>query len=131
MIKSKYGIGIIAVMLFLGLGYGAYTFYLGNPAPQDATIILKEDGREILRLDDYRSMADGIYPFRFLEGDGAIEIREGKVRMMEMDRRVCPKGICSDTGYTDSFYKPIVCLPNKLILTVEVPEGTERDILGG
>lgn len=131
MLKSKYGIRLISVMLFLVLGYGIYTFYFESPAPEGAAIILKEDGREILRMDDYRSMADGIYPFDFLKGKGAIEIREGKVRMLEMDRLFCPEGICSETGYTDSIYKPIVCLPNKLILTVESSEGSAPDVMGG
>lgn len=131
MIKSKYRIGLLFGMLFLVLGYGVYAFSQGNPAPDGASIILKEDGREILRMDDYRNRADGIYPFKFLKGEGAIEIREGKVRMLEMDRLVCPEGICSETGYTDSIYKPIVCLPNRLILTVESSEDSDPDLLGG
>lgn len=131
MIKSRYGKGIVFLLIFLMLGYGIYAFYQGSRASEGANIILEEDGEEILRIEDYRSKVEGIYPFQFQKGEGAIEIRDGKVRMLEMDRLICPEGICSDTGYTDSAFKSIVCLPNRLILTVGQPDAKAPDIMGG
>lgn len=131
MIKSRYGKGIFIILLFLVLGYGIRALYQGSRASEGSAIILEEDGKEILRIEDYRNKVEGIYPFQFKKGEGFLEIREGKVRMLEMDRLICPEGICSDTGYTDSVFKPIVCLPNRLILTVGQQDGKAPDIIGG
>lgn len=131
MIKSRYGKAIFLMLLFLVLGLLTRAFYQGGRGSGSADILLEEDGKQILRIADYRNVEEGIYPFQFQKGEGALEIREGKVRMLEMDRVVCPEGICSDTGYTDSVFQPIVCLPNRLILTVVEQGKMSPDIIGG
>lgn len=39
--------------------------------------------------------------------------------MVEMNKEICPESICSETGWIDSFYQSIVCLPNGIIVTIE------------
>lgn len=60
-----------------------------------------------------------IYEFTFSKGIGYVEVKNGKVRMLEMDKKICPNGICSDIGWIDKAYQSIVCLPNDIIVTIE------------
>ncbi len=59
------------------------------------------------------------YDFAFKENIGSIEVKNGAVRMKEMDRKICPRGICSDTGWIEKSHEMIVCLPNKIVVKFE------------
>lgn len=52
------------------------------------------------------------------EQKAELEIGEGKVRMLPMSRDVCPRGICSETGWISRGHQSIVCLPNKIVITM-------------
>jgi hypothetical protein len=45
-----------------------------------------------------------------------IEISGGKVRMLPLDEELCPRGICSHTGWISRNYQSIVCVPNSIII---------------
>ncbi len=50
------------------------------------------------------------------EHTATIEISGGKVRMLPLDEELCPRGICSHTGWISSNYQSIVCVPNRIII---------------
>jgi len=52
------------------------------------------------------------------EQKAELEISEGKVRMLPMSRDVCPRGICSEKGWISRGHQSIVCLPNKIVITM-------------
>ena len=60
-----------------------------------------------------------IYDFTFSKNIGYVEVKNGKVRMLKMDKAICPNSICSDTGWIDKAYQTIVCLPNNIVVTIE------------
>ncbi|WP_242862126.1 NusG domain II-containing protein [Clostridium intestinale] len=62
----------------------------------------------------------------FNNNTGYIEVKDGKVRMLEMSKEICPNSICSDTGWIDKIYQSIVCLPNNIIVTIE---GVEEETI--
>lgn len=68
------------------------------------------------------------YEFGFSEYKGYIEMKNGKVRMKEMSRQICPEAICSQTGWITSTYQSIVCLPNKIVVTIEGSKNVDVDI---
>jgi hypothetical protein len=57
--------------------------------------------------------------FKFEEHDGVLVFDKGRVRMERMDLKICPKQICSKTGWIEYDYQSIVCLPNKIMITIE------------
>lgn len=69
------------------------------------------------------------HSFSFEKGRGVIEIENGAVRMQEMDREICPKGICSETGWINKTYQSIVCLPNSIVVSIEENKDSEIDII--
>lgn len=64
--------------------------------------------------------------FKFGENIGYLDIKDGAVKMEEMDLKVCPEKICSDTGWISESYQTIVCLPNRIAVNIE-SSGTKSD----
>lgn len=48
--------------------------------------------------------------------DMTIEIKAGRVRVAESD---CAKGVCKHTGWVSRPGRPIVCVPNKVLIEVK------------
>lgn len=46
----------------------------------------------------------------------AIEIDDGKIRMLPLSEDLCPRAICSHTGWIEYSYESIVCLPNQIVV---------------
>lgn len=56
-------------------------------------------------------------PYLIQAGAGNVaEVGHGRIRMLEAD---CPDGLCVSTGWSSSPAKPIVCLPNKVMILIE------------
>ncbi len=45
-----------------------------------------------------------------------IEIEDGRVRMLPLDEELCPRAVCSHTGWIEYTYESIVCLPNQIVV---------------
>jgi len=75
------------------------------------------------------------YKFGFGEDErheAAVEVKDGRVRMLPMGDELCPKGICSHTGWIAHSYESIVCLPNRIMVVfAEAPEGTGNNDIDG
>lgn len=82
----------------------------------DDIVIVQQDETVVLQLTQEEMEKDGIYDFEFDGGIGYIEVKEKNVRMLPMDKNICPEGICSKTGWIDSNPKTIVCMPNRLVV---------------
>ncbi len=58
------------------------------------------------------------FPIEFPAGTATVEIAGGRVRVLPMPKETCPLGICSSIGWVEQAGDAIVCLPNRLVLTV-------------
>ncbi|MBT9168702.1 MAG: hypothetical protein DDT19_02050 [Syntrophomonadaceae bacterium] len=58
------------------------------------------------------------FPIEFPAGTATVEIAGGRVRVLRMPKETCPLGICSSIGWVEQAGDAIVCLPNRLVLTV-------------
>jgi len=73
---------------------------------------MSEDVEIVLTKDKYPSLL----------GEMIIEIKDGRVRVKKEES---PLHYCSMQGWVDSVAKPIVCLPNSVVVTVmgqEIPD---------
>lgn len=82
-------------------------------------IVIKVDNKIVKEISVDENTKPKTYDFRFGENTGYIEVKDGAVRMLEMDKSICPEGICSDTGWISKSYEAIVCLPNRIIVNIE------------
>jgi len=71
-----------------------------------------------------------IFPFgESGQYQAVIEAEEGKVRLLEMDAYLCPRGICAHTGWIAYPYESIVCLPNRIMIIFR-EAATEQELDG-
>lgn len=82
----------------------------GSPVGRDSrtAVIRRGDVRYELSLDK-----DGL--FRFDGIDAEFEVKNGKIRLTKAS---CPDKICEKTGYIGSSGQSIICVPNKITVTV-------------
>jgi hypothetical protein len=45
-----------------------------------------------------------------------IEIDDGRIRMLPLSEELCPRAVCSHTGWIEYSYESIVCLPNQIVV---------------
>ena len=60
------------------------------------------------------------YSFPFGEAGehtAVLEVEGGRLRMLPLDKEICPEGICSHTGWISRSHESIVCLPNRILVT--------------
>lgn len=72
---------------------------------------------------------EDIYSFEFGENIGYIEVKDGAVRMLEMDRYICPDAICSKTGWVKEEYELIVCMPNGIVVNIKSNESKKENTI--
>ncbi len=60
------------------------------------------------------------------EGYNLIKIENGKISVTESD---CPDKTCVKTGFTDSSFKPVICMPHRLEIVIK--DVTEEDGVTG
>ena len=85
-----------------------------NIVEKKAIISISGNTVKSLKLDK-----NGIIEFEFNGKRGYVEISDKKIRMLEMDKATCPEGICSDQGWIENSTENIVCLPNRIIVTID------------
>ena len=80
---------------------------------QGAYVIVMVENTEIAR---YSMTVNGIYDINANNGKtNRIEIRDGRVRMIEAS---CPNHLCIRQGWISLEGQSIVCLPNRVTVTV-------------
>jgi len=60
------------------------------------------------------------------KGKAVIEVKDGRVRVVESS---CFQKICVNTGWIDKPGQNIICLPNKVLVTIEGKESPKIDAI--
>lgn len=110
---EKIFIGILLILSIASIGI------IKLQSGDEKNFIVIKINNKIEKKIDFDDKVENIYDFTFGNNTGYLEVKNGKVRMLEMDRAICPKAICSNTGWIQSTYQSIVCLPNKITVTIE------------
>lgn len=103
---------------------------LKNKNNSNNNIVIKVDNKMIKQIPITKVNSSKIYDFKFKNNIGYIEVNNGRVRMLEMDKKICPNAVCSDTGWISKSYQTIICLPNSIIVTLEKNQNDEIDVQG-
>ena len=116
---------VILLLSFLAIGIPM----LSKSNHQNSNIVIKVDNKLVKKVPMNNSNESKRYDFNFNNNIAYIESKNGKVRMLEMSKELCPNGICSKTGWIDKTYQSIVCLPNKITVTIEGAKSDEIDVI--
>lgn len=108
------------IVIFISIGIAVLLlpiFNFNDSIEGEKYVVIKVNG-EVENRILMNEAANDIYEFQFDSYNGAIEIKDEKVRILKMPKEICPKSICSATGWI-SGNKVIVCLPNQIIVEIE------------
>ena len=104
-----------------------YVYVIENTDSNKEKAVIQVQGKIIKEIPLNKYVKSKIYKFNFNGNNGYIEIKDGNVRMLEMNRKICPKKICSNTGWINNKYEIIVCLPNKIEVSIESSKDDKLD----
>ena len=99
---------LIASLALIGL---VLLFVVNSGSDSGSFAVVNVDG---VAVAGYPLSEDGVFVLN--GGSNTIEIKDGKVRMIEAH---CPNLQCVHQGWISKGYQSIVCLPNKVIVTIE------------
>lgn len=108
---------VIGLIILIGLVGFRFNLQQVNAAGRKYVLIYvqNEPVTELsLALDDQYA-----YTLRFGEQNqhsAEVEVENGRVRMLPMEEELCPRAICSHTGWISQAHESIVCLPNRIMI---------------
>ena len=104
---------MIAGLVLIAAGIYTYIAFSGNTDAHTAEIRL--DGK-VIRTVDLGSAADETFRVEGENGWNTVSIKNGEIYVIEAS---CPDKICVKHGPLHSEFLPIVCLPNKMEITLK------------
>ncbi len=116
---------LISLLIMINIFWLGLTLLL-NSNDENKIIEIKVYG-DIVKKLELTEYTENIYSFQFGENIGYIEVKNGAVRMLEMDKDICPEGICSNTGWIKEEYETIVCMPNGIIVNIKADKESNLD----
>ena len=118
------GLVVLVILLLAGALFAAL---LPKETGGSLTLLVTLDGEEIGRYD-LDEAAEGTLVTIEAPYPMTIELSPRGVRVAET---ACPHGDCAAAGWIDRAGEQIVCLPNRLILSLEGEETTDIDVVIG
>ena len=96
--------------------------------PEGTAMARIELSGKVIREIDLSAVAE---PFEFTveaeNGSNTVRVEKGRIAVTEAD---CPDKVCVKTGYIENRAMPIVCLPHRLVITVNGND-SEYDAVAG
>ena len=120
---------IFCSLLIICVISSLYVYVIENTGSNETKAIIQVQGKVIKEIPLKKYVKSKLYKFNFNGNNGYIEIQNGNVRMLEMNRNICPKKICSNTGWISKKYEVIACLPNKLEVSIESTKDNALDAI--
>jgi thiamine biosynthesis lipoprotein len=53
------------------------------------------------------------------KGTAIVKIKNGRVRVLPLPKEICPTGRCWNTGWIENPGETIVCVPNKMVISIK------------
>jgi hypothetical protein len=111
----------LALILGIIVLASAAVLLFAPKAVEGRTASIYLDG-ELFRTVDLVNVKE---PYTIEVGQGnTVLVEKGRIRMEQAD---CPDKLCVDMGWSSSASKPIVCLPNKVLIVVDSGSDDEVD----
>ncbi len=114
--KSDYVI-ITAILVWGLVGFWFNIQQAGAAQHKYATIYVQNEQVAELSLSETDSYEHSFDFGPDNEYTALVEVEEGRIRMLPLESDICPKHICSHTGWIEYSYEKIVCLPNQIMIT--------------
>ena len=107
-------VAVCACLLYVPLIWSAY-----RDAGREKEVVVSYKDREILRKS--LSLND-VYTVKGTLGDVQVEVKDKRVRV---EKENSPYHLCSIQGWVEDANRPIVCLPNNIVVQIEANDADE------
>lgn len=115
--KICIGLILICSLLFY---VPLYMFAQNTHGKKEVVVSYKD--KEILRKD---LKENNVYTVKGTLGKVQVEVKDEKVRV---EKETSPYHLCSIQGWVDAPNRPIVCLPNNIVVLIESGKDTNEDV---
>lgn len=85
-------------------------------------VVVQYKNEEVLR-EDLR--VDAVYTLKGTLGDVEVEVKDEAVRV---EKETSPYHLCSIQGWVKDTGRPIICLPNEMVVQIEAEEDTDNGV---
>lgn len=85
-------------------------------------VVVDYKNKEVLR-EDIRK--DAVYTLQGTLGDVQVEVKDEAVRV---EKENSPYHLCSIQGWVEDTGRPIICLPNEMVVQIEAKEDTQNGV---
>ncbi|HHU51821.1 MAG TPA: NusG domain II-containing protein [Firmicutes bacterium] len=116
---------LMVALLILGLTLMGWRVW--GDSSRSAQVVVTVNGETILNLELSPNQS-GRYLIPLERGQAVLEVDDGAVRLQDMEG-LCPRRICSHTGWIRKQGESILCVPNKLLIRILGAEGESVDAL--
>jgi hypothetical protein len=93
-------------------------------APGGTVAEITLDGEVVRQIDLSRVTEADTFTVEGPAGTNTIQVEPGRIRVEQAD---CPDQICVHQGWIDDGVVPIVCLPNRLVITLKTAAADQFD----
>lgn len=113
---------ILILSILLISAIGMFAIKIINKEYDNKTAVIYIDKQKAYEIPLTNTTSDKRISFKFGENMGYLDVKNGAVKVEEMNIKICPKKICSDIGWISESYQTIVCLPNRVAINIESSE---------
>lgn len=110
---------IIIITISMGVSIITYSYFLIQDTSEERELVVQISGKTVLQQDIMRVRDDQFVVTIGEDAKAIITVKNGGVRVEKMDQSICPNQICSKMGWIQYQYQSIVCLPNKMVVTLQ------------
>lgn len=107
-------VAVCACLLYVPLIWSAY-----RDAGREKEVVVSYKDQEILRKD---LKINDVYTVKGTLGDVQVEVKDKRVRV---EKENSPYHLCSIQGWVEDANRPIVCLPNNIVVQIEANDADE------
>ena len=107
---NKNDVKLIIILLFVSI----FCILILNLIKKDSSVALVYYNNEIVKEIDLN--VDDKYEIKGYNGKVILEVKNNKIRVVE---ETSDYHLCSNQGFISKSYETIVCLPNKVVITIK------------
>lgn len=121
----KIGDVIIIIVLVTASVFIGYLTLTSDALDAKNAYLVSYNNETILEIVVHEG-EEGVFPFQFGHNEGAVQVKDKKIRILPMPKSICPKQLCSKFGWASRPGDILVCLPNKVVVQVIESKGDEN-----
>lgn len=109
---------LLVVALILTAAVVLFFYRPASSGQEDRRTLQIELDGSVIREVSFDSGTTELITVALPAGEATVQLENGRVRVLPMDRSVCPLGFCSSVGWVEYSGEAIVCMPNRLVLRI-------------